>query len=168
MKRALIVIITCSFLAGLAYVVFTHSNRDRVEHIRGELAKLEAQNQKLADENKKLEETIVALRDDPRLAERRARGSGMARANEIVFQFEAPENPTPVQAWLKVGTDSFELAGKNVSLQELSLALDALKEQIPGATLRVSFKEEVDAIQRQFVVDSIEASAFKKAEITED
>jgi len=168
MKRALIVIITCILLAGLAYAVFTHSNLDRVDHIRGELAKLEAQNQKLADENRRLEETIIALRDDPRLAERRARGSGMARANEIVFQFEAPDTPTPIQAWLKVSPDSCELAGKNVSLQELSLALDALKEQLPGATLRVSFKDEVDAIQRQFVVDSIEASAFKRAEITED
>jgi cell division protein FtsB len=168
MKRALLIVISCVVIAAIAYTVMTHPNLDRVDHLQGELQKLEAQNQRLADENRKLQETIVALRDDPRLAERRARAAGMARPGELVFQFEEPDKPIPVQAILKVSADACELAGKNVALTELSLALDSLKEQLPGATLKVSFKEDVDALQRQHVVDSIEASAFGGAEFEDD
>jgi cell division protein FtsB len=168
MKRALIFVITGVVIAGLAYYAFTHQNIERVEHLKGELAKLEAQNQALANENEKLEETIAALKDDPRLAERRARASGMARSTEVIYQFEEPEAPTPVQALLKVGIDSCELAGKVVPYAELSQALDNLKAQVPGAKLKVSFDEHVDALQRQHVRDAIEVSSFKSANFEED
>ena len=87
MKRALLAITIVVALAGLTYWVATHSNVDRVEHLRSELERLEGENNKLADSNRELERTIRALRDDPRLAERRAREeANLARPGETVWR----------------------------------------------------------------------------------
>lgn len=160
MKRALWTIFGLVGLSVLTYFVLTHDNLDRVDHLRGELQKLEDQNHALAQENKRLEETVRALRDDPRLAERRARAAGLARPGEVIYQFEEPEKPVAVQVILKVGSDAFDLAGKTVTLKELDDALAELKSQLPGATLKVDYKDDVDAILKQQVIDAVEASPF--------
>jgi len=90
MKRALWTIFGLIVLSVLTYYVMTHPNLDRVDHLSGELQKLEDQNDALAAENKQLEETVRALRDDPRLAERSARAAGLARPGELIYQFDEP------------------------------------------------------------------------------
>jgi len=160
MKRALWTIFGLIVLSVLTYYVMTHPNLDRVDHLSGELQKLEDQNDALAAENKQLEETVRALRDDPRLAERRARAAGLARPGELIYQFDEPERPVNVQVILNVREDSFELAGKVVSLKDLDAALAELKMQLPGAVLKIEYKEDVDAILKQHVLDAVEASPF--------
>lgn len=160
MKRALWTIFGLVVLSVLTYVVLTHPNLDRVDHLRGELDKLEQQNHALAAENKRLEDTVKALRDDPRLAERRARAAGLARPGEVIYQFEEPEKPVAVEVLLNVRADSVELAGKTVALKELDAALAELKAQLPGASLKVAYKDDVDVILKQQVLDAVEASPF--------
>lgn len=166
MKRALVAITIVVALAGLTYWVTTHSNVDRVEHLRGELERLEGENDKLAETNRELERTILALRDDPRLAERRAREeASLARPGETIYQFESPEEPIQVAVNLEVGTEDVKLAGKEVTVADLPDALVELKRQVPGATLQINYDDDVDAIGRQRITDIVDASPLDAREV---
>lgn len=159
MKRALWSIFGVVLISALVYYVMNHPNLDRVEHLSGELQKLEAENREMAKANAELRAKVQALRDDPRLAERRAREvAGMAKADEIVFQFERERGPVPVNVNLEVTADSCELAGKNVEIADLGDALSELKTQVPGAIVSIQFAEDVDAIRKQEVLDVVAAS----------
>lgn len=159
MKRALWAIFGVLLIALVSYYVMRHPNLDKIEHLRGELAKLQQENDKLAKENADLEEQIAALRDDPRLAERRARESaGLVRPGEVIYQFEEPDTPIRVDVKLVVRNGSLELAGKRVAMDELSSALIELKRQVPGAQLDVVMEDDVDPVRRQRVLDLVEAS----------
>lgn len=157
MKRALWAIFGVLLFAGLTYYVMTHPNLDKLDRLRGELDKLEAENARLADQNAELEREIVALRDDPRLAERRARESGgLARPGEVIFQFEEPQKPIEVDVKMVVTTDTIELAGKEVTVDDLPDALAELRRQLPGARVRIEVDEGVDPIRRQRIMDVVE------------
>lgn len=150
-------------LASVTYFVMTHPNLEKLEHLNGELAKLKSENDKLAEQNAKLETEILALRDDPRLAERRAReAAGLARPNEVIYQFEEPEAPIEVAVKMVVTTDGIELAGKEVALDDLTAALAELRRQLPGARVELDVADGVDPIRRQRIEDVVEAAAEKE------
>jgi cell division protein FtsB len=162
MKRALWAIFGVLLIAGLTYYVMTHPNLDKVDHLRAELDKLQDENRELAGQNKALEEEIQALRDDPRLAERRAReAAGLARPTEVIYQFEEPDRPIEVGVKMVVTTDGIELAGKEVTVDDLPDALAELRRQLPGAKVDVDVKDGVDPIRRQGIMDVVEASQKK-------
>ena len=162
MKRALWAIFGVLVLAGLTSYVMTHPNLKKLDHLNDELGKLQSENDKLAAQNAKLEREILALRDDPRLAERRAReAAGLARPTEVIYQFSEPEKPIEVAVKMVVATDGIELAGKAVKLDDLADALTELHRQLPGARVELDVKDGVDPIQRQRIEDVI-AAAEKK------
>lgn len=159
MKRALWAIFGVLMIAGLTYYVMTHPNLDKVDHLQGELKKLQDQNSELAGQNVALEKEIQALRDDPRLAERRAReAAGLARPNEVIYQFEQPDKPIKVGVKLVVTNDGMELAGKEVMVDDLPDALAELRRQLPGAKVEVDVDEAVDPIRRQRIMDAVGAA----------
>jgi cell division protein FtsB len=165
MKRALVAIAIVVALASLTYWVTTHDNVSRVEHLRSELERLEGENNALAKKNDELEKTILALRDDPRLAERRAREeASLARPGETIYQFESPDEPIAVAVKLEAGKDVVRLAGKDVTIDDLPRALEELKRQVPGATLEVSYDDDVDAIGRQVIQDIVADSPIDAAD----
>lgn len=164
MKRALWAIFGVLVVAAITYFVMTHPNLEKLEHLNGELEKLQGENDKLAAQNANLEEEILALRDDPRLAERRAReAAGLARPGEVIYQFPEPNEPIEVAVKMVVTTDAIELAGKVVSIEDLADALAELKRQIPGARVELEVADGVDPIRRQRIEDVAEA-ARKAAE----
>jgi cell division protein FtsB len=163
MKRALWAISGVLVFAAITSFVMTHPNLEKLEHLNGELEKLKRENDKLAGQNANLEKEIHALRDDPRLAERRAReAAGLARPGEVIYQFEEPEKPIEVAVKMVVTTDGMELAGKSVKLDELASALEELRRQLPGARVELDVKEGVDPIQRQKIEDVIAAAEEKE------
>jgi len=159
MKRALWAIFGILAIAGLVYWAATHPNVRKAEHLEKELSKLQKQNQKLDDENARLHREVLALKDDPRLAERRAReAANLARPGELIYQFEEPDEPIEVEVALAVKADELTLAGKKVKLDELAPALQELAREVPGAHLDVDYADDVDPIRRQRVVDVVKAS----------
>ncbi len=159
--------ILLSFVAvvcGMVYFVFSHPDRDRLDRLEAELGTLESQNEELAERNATLERQILALRDDPRLAERRARhGAGMARPDEVIFQFQREEEAQAIRVRLRVDTDRLELAGEEIGLEELEERLTALEHQLEDPVLVVQVDEEVGPIERQRVVDIVEQSPLNPA-----
>jgi cell division protein FtsB len=165
MKRLGLTLLVLAVISGIAYYVFTHPSLDRAEQLQGEVEKLREQNRQLADKNDRLEKKVVALRDDPRLAERKAReSSGLARPGEVVFQFEKPDEDVEVSVTLEVGVDSLELAGKKLHVDQLADALVALDKDVENARLSVEFAEEVDALRQQRVRDLVAGSPLAPAE----
>lgn len=159
MKRALWAIVGVLILSGLTYYVMSHPNLEKVERLRGELDELRQENDDLARQNATLEQEIIALRNDPRLAERRAReAAGLARPGELIYQFEEPDEPLEVEVRLVVRSDAMELAGKTVTIDDLAGALGELRRELPGARIDVRFDEKVDPIRRQRVLDAVEAA----------
>ncbi len=157
--RLAIMLVFVTVVCGLVYFVLTHPSLDRLQELETELSHLEAQNQELADRNAELERQILALRDDPRLAERRARESvGMARPHELIFQFDEEDGPTSILVHLEVRAQGLELAGEEIEMAQLEDRLAGLAEELPGAELRVRVDESVGPIERQRVVDIVEAS----------
>ncbi|MBA2664696.1 MAG: septum formation initiator family protein [Bradymonadaceae bacterium] len=158
-------LVVVAVICAAGYYVFTHPNLGQVERLAEELEGLRLQNRELANKNAQLEKKIVALRDDPRLAERRARESvGLARPGEIIFQFEEPDTMITVQVRLVVKEEKIELAGKVVALDSLDAALVNLGRDVAGAKLSVVFVGEVGAILRQRIVDVVEASPLAPAD----
>ena len=159
MKRALWALFGVLVLAAITYFVMTHPNLDKLEHLNGELQKLKKENEKLAAQNAKLTDEIVALRDDPRLAERRAReASGLARPGEVIYQFEAPAAPIEVAVKMVVTNEAIELAGKKVALDDLADALMELKRQLPGARVELDVADGVDPIRTQRIEDVVKGA----------
>ncbi len=146
-------------VCGVAYFVFSHPSLERLDQLEREAGQLATQNEAMADRNAELERQIVALRDDPRLAERRARETaGLARPEELIFQFEEPDKQVRVRVRLRVSEDGMQLAGRPVELAGLSASLEVLREEMPHAELTVRVDDEVGPIERQRVVDIVEAS----------
>lgn len=168
MTRVIVTVIVVTVVCAVGYYVFTHPNLGQVERLSEELEGLKSQNRALAAQNVALEKKIVALRDDPRLAERRARETvGLARPGEIIFQFEEPSEVVQVQVRLVVQQDKLELAGKKVAPADLESALIMLRKEISGARLSVVFSKDADAILRQRVADIVDASPLAPAEYDE-
>lgn len=157
--RLTVMLVFVTVVCGLVYFVFTHPSVDRIEELESELGDLEAQNEELEERNEDLERQITALRDDPRVAERRARESrGMVRPEELIFQFEEDDDPAAVQVPLKVGPERLELAGEILKMAELDARLVELADDLPRAELQVDVEDEVGPIERQRVVDIVEDS----------
>ncbi len=159
--RLAVILVFVSVVCGLVYFIFSHPSLDELERIERELRALETQNQELATENEELERQILALRDDPRLAERRARESvGLARPDELIFQFEESTEEMSVRVRLNVASDGLELAGETVEIADLLDGLNGLHEEMPQAVLEVDVDPEVTPIERQRVVDIVEESSI--------
>lgn len=168
MTRVIVTVIVVTVVCAVGYYVFTHPNLSHVERLSEELEGLKSQNRALAAQNDALEKKIVALRDDPRLAERRARETvGLARPGEIIFQFEEPSEVVHVQVRLLVQAEKLELAGKKIAPAELETALIRLRNEISSARLAVVFSKDADAILRQRVTDIVDASPMAPAEYNE-
>lgn len=162
--RLAVLLLFVTILCGVAYYVFSHPNLGQLERLEGELARLSAQNEALARENEALERQIRALREDPRQVERRAREvAGLARPDELIFQFEEPDQAVAVRVRLKVESEGLEFAGQRIEAAELLAALGALREEMPHATLVVTVDEEVGPIERQRIVDIVDASPMAPA-----
>lgn len=162
MKHIILTFIFTGIIAVLAYYTLTHPNRDRVKRLDMELIKLRHKNEKLDSQNAKLRRKVVALRDDPRLAERRARESArLAKPDELIFEFQSATTPQHVQVKLEVNAHGPTLAGRKVTLKKLGDALHTLHQQVPGAHLTVFFTPEVSALERQRVRDTLGASSLK-------
>lgn len=144
---------------GVAYFVFSHPGLDQLERMEHEARQLKAQNEALATRNQELESQILALRDDPRLAERRARETvGLSRPDELIIRFEEPGEAVRVRVRLRLSSEGVELAGRPVELSALPQALRTLREEMPQAELNVDIADGVGPIERQRVLDIIEAS----------
>lgn len=149
MKQTIFIFIAASLTLGLAYYTWSHpglGERDRLQH---ELTDLRAQNTRLAGDNVRLEAQIVALRDDPRLAERRARETAaLARPDELIFQFEQPQKQRTIQVKLEVAPESLKLAGRPVALEDLPEAIAELRAQLPQATIIADFHSDIPPAER--------------------
>lgn len=156
-------------LCGVSYYVFSHSALDQLADLEAELAQLKEQNEAMAQRNSTLENQILTLRDEPRLAERRARETvGLSRPDELIFRFEEPHQEIRVRVRLRVGAEELELAGRPVELSGLGQALGVLREEMPHAELTVQVADEVGPIERQRVVDIVEESPMGPAHWDED
>lgn len=170
MKRLGLTFLVLLILSGTTYYVLTHENISRAERLEDEVEKLREQNRQLAQANKEMSKKVVALRDDPRLAERRARSSSrLARPGELIFQFGEPQEELKVRVLLQVGADSLSLAGETILLDQLPEGLEKLASDVPNATLQVSLDEGVGALREQQVRDLIADSPLAAAEyLSED
>ena len=162
-KHLTLTLLVLTLISSIAYYTLTHPNRDEVGRLRGELGQLEQRNADLARENHALERSVLALRDDPRLAERRARSSsGLAKPDELIFKFERPGAPTPVQVVLDVTPRALTLAGRTVALDALEVELVKLREQLPNASLEVRYAPVLGAVARQRIQDMVEQSPIER------
>ena len=142
------------FASGLLYFVMNHSNIERADSLAADLQRLRKENEDLAEENRRLRKRVDALRDDPRLAERRARETAsLARPGEVIYQFEKPAEQAVVEVRLRAEPGRVELAGNPVALDALEDALRELKRTIPGARLKLSFGEGLGPIEKQRIRD---------------
>ncbi|RDV36984.1 hypothetical protein DV096_15850 [Bradymonadaceae bacterium TMQ3] len=164
-----VILTFAAVVCGLVYFVLTNPSVERLEVLRAEQAQLQEQNERLAEKNRKLEREIVALRDDPRLTERRARERvGLARPDEVIFQFEGPEETQRVQVRLRVDEQgTAELAGRPVAVGELGGALRELRQEMPHSELVVWISEEVGPLLHQQIIDVVDASPMAPARIEE-
>lgn len=162
--RLAILLVFVTILCGVAYYVFSHPNLEQLERLEGELAQLSAQNEALARENESLEQQIRALREDPRHVERRAREvAGLARPDELIFQFEEPDQAVAVRVRLNVAPEKIEFAGQPIELSRLADGLASLRAEMPNAVLTVTIDDEVGPIERQRIIDIVDASPMAPA-----
>ncbi len=164
MKHITYTLVFTAFVSALAYYALGHPSRGRVERLQSERAELEARNDALRKENEDLERTVVALRDDPRLAERRARDvAGLSRPDELIFTFQRAQAPGEVAVKLDVSPERIVLAGRELAIGDLSGSLASLRRDLPGAQLNVHYAKGVDALARQRVRDIVDASPLAPA-----
>jgi cell division protein FtsB len=162
MKHLILTLMAITLISSIAYYTLTHPNRDEVGRLRGELSQLESRNESMRVQNQGLERKILALRDDPRLAERRARESaGLAKPHELIFKFDTPEAPQAVQVSLEVSPKKISLAGREVALDKLQKELGMLQHNIPNAALEVRFDDALGPIARQRIQDMVESSPLE-------
>ena len=160
MKHMFLTFAALTIIASIAYYTLTHSNHQEVERLQREHSQLEARNEQMRRQNQELEQQVIALRDDPRLAEKRARESGnLAKPHELVYKFEEPDDKNlSMQVKLKVSPSKVELAGQPVPLKDLPVALDRLARQIPDAHLDVIYDDALGPIARQRIQDILAQS----------
>lgn len=166
MKQLFLTVGVIGVCGALAYYVFTHPGRDRVEQLQAEYESLREQNDQLEKQNEQLRREIVALRNDPRLAERRARRQGgLARPNELILQFEGEESGgRNFQVDLQVDADRMQVAGEPATLENLDERLEGLREEFPEARLHLVFGDGVGALRRERVIDIVDRSPFSPAD----
>ncbi len=87
--KAGIVIVTIIFLFLLTLMILLPAYED-VREVRVALKELRNEVRQLQQENLTLQRELEALRDDPILAERRARERGLAMPGEIIYDFKEP------------------------------------------------------------------------------
>ena len=162
MKHMFLTFAALAIISSIASYTLTHTNRGEVDRLRGEHEHLEERNEAMRRDNEALERQVIALRDDPRLAERRARhAGGLAKPHEQIYQFKsATRERLAVEVKLRVSPRAIELAGKPVKTSELASALDRLAEQVPHAELSVVYDEALGPIARQRIEDLIAESAL--------
>jgi cell division protein FtsB len=164
MKQSLFIFLAVSISLGLSYFTFRHPSLQERARLTSELGELQAQNERLSAENGRLERQIVALRDDPRQAERRAREvAALARPDEIVFQFEEPKEAPVVSVKLEVSPQAIKLAGRPVERDALGAALIALKAQLPHAVVELVFDQEIPPAERAQVEALLDAALTDQA-----
>ena len=148
-------------IAGLGMFTVTHPNHDESKRLKRELAHIQAQNAELERQNAQLEVQVVALRDDPRLAQRRARAQArLAKPHELIFQFEPDRAPSAVSVTLHAGPGQILLAGKPLRPSEVTPALNQLHKRLPKVTLGVEFDPMLDEIAKQRIRDFVAASTL--------
>lgn len=169
MKQLVLLFMFVGIVVSLAYFTLTHPSRAQATRLETDLAGLRAKNDRIVEENKHLERQVVALRDDPRLAERKARETaGLVRPNELIFQFRRPGQPErKVRVKLRLSAKKLELAGREVTPKALPTALSELHEQLPGAQLDIIFDPSSGPLERQRIKDIVAASTLKTTTIQE-
>lgn len=158
-----VVLAVTAIILSMAAASFTlgHKDRQEAQRLQGELTQLRAKNTHLAGRNKALKRRVVALRDDPRLAERRARESGkLSRPDELVFQFESTAPTQTVDVGLTVEHDSLKLAGRTIEMNQLDATLMQLKGRLGRVHLNTTWAKDLDPVRRQRVVESLERAGL--------
>ena len=153
-----IVIVACAGIVSIAAASFTfgHDNRSEATRLSKELKQLDAQNTQLKQQNNRLHDRVIALRDDPRLAERRARESGkLARKNELIFQFNDKPTAQTVAVTLKLKPQKLILAGQPVEPKALKTQLTQLKSRFDVVNLTVEHPSDIDMVRKQQVMDLV-------------
>lgn len=166
MKRIAITLSLVAAFSALAYYILTHPSQDRVRKLEREFQKLKRQNDELAEENETLRRKIVALRDDPRLAERQARArGGLARPDELIMQFQQNEGSDrqALQVEMTVGTDQVTVAGEQVSVDRLADRLEQLAGELANAKLTVMFDDAVGPLRKERVIGIVDKSQLAPA-----
>ncbi len=164
MKRIALTLFLAGSFSALAYYVWTHPNRGRLERLRGEHRQLERKNDRLAEKNDELRREIVAMREDPRLAERRARArGGLARPDELIVQFDEPAESRKLQVELRVEPAGLVLAGERLEVEQLAGELARLHEQLAGARLTVTFAEQVGPLRKERIIEVVDDSKLAPA-----
>ena len=163
MKHMFLTFAALTIITSIAYYTLTHSNHQEVERLQREHAQLEARNTQMKRQNHELEQQVIALRDDPRLAEKRAREAGnLAKPHELVYKFEDDSDKAlGMQVKLMVSPSKVELAGQPVQPEELPAALERLASQIPDAYLEVTYDDALGPIARQRIQDILAQSPLK-------
>ncbi len=169
MKHMLLTFAALAIITSIAYFTLTHPNHKEVDRLQHEYSRLEQRNQTMKQENLDLEQQVIALRDDPRLAEKKARqAGGLAKPHELIYKFENPnKKDLSMEVKLKVSPSKVELAGKQVSLKDLPTALDQLAQQIPDAHLKVVFDDALGPIARQRIQDILQQSPIQSIDSQE-
>ena len=166
MKRIAITLSLVAVFSALAYYVLTHPDLERVEELEQEFRKLKRQNDKLAEKNQELRRRIVALREDPRLAERQARArGGLARPDELVVQFEGESSDDQaLQVEMTVEPDRITLAGEQLAVDHLAERLETMAGELPAAKLTVKFDDEVGPLRKERVIGIVDESQLAPAQ----
>jgi len=167
MKQLFLTVGVVGACGALAYYVFTHPARDRVRQLRQEYKSLRSQNDRLERKNERLRREIVALREDPRLAERRVRQrAGLARPNELIVQFEGDDgSESALQIELRVTPESLRVAGESETFDTLGRRLESLREEFPDAQLNVRVEEGVSILRQERVRDLLDDSPYSNVEV---
>ena len=103
MKHMLLTFAALAIITSIAYFTLTHPNHKEVDRLQHEYSRLEQRNQTMKQENLDLEQQVIALRDDPRLAEKKARqAGGLAKPHELIYKFENPNKKETNKRYIKV------------------------------------------------------------------
>ena len=158
MKQMWMTLAALMLISSIAYFTLTHPNHAEVERLRHELELLESKNDAMRAQNADLERKIIALRDDPRLAERRAReAGGLAKPHELIYKFEDPSQANKhVLVKLLISPRRIELAGNSLTADQLPAALNTLAQEVPNAKLDVSLDDALGTIALQRVQDILD------------
>ncbi len=91
-KRRLIISVVCLIFCSLLWLLFApRMGLYAVLHQRAELSRLQAENAEIRKNNKSLQKEIDRIQNDPKHLEKVARGRGLLKENEMVFDFSPPK-----------------------------------------------------------------------------
>ncbi|MFB6263294.1 MAG: septum formation initiator family protein [Bradymonadaceae bacterium] len=163
MRRIALTLLIVGALSALAYYVFTHPARKRVQRLRERYRTIREKNRRLAESNEELRREIHALREDPRAVERRARHrNGLVRPGEIVFTFPEDGEGERVHVDVHVREKAVEVGGERVSLDEFGSELTRLHDRLPDAEIDVHFGDATGALRRERARQALRESPFER------